>query len=212
MIKVENIVTPSNEQWERVIMGCRNPKNSWKLSDSDLSGKEVNLGEKDLKLMKILDKASKDHRKYMRMIPVYMDIVAPFYWWKEADTYKVGVTCNSCSTMHKLTAKEFSLNDFSCEKLDSRSMKNLCDTINLLNELRKEYLETNDNDIWYNMIQLLPSSSNQKRTLMLDYEVLANMYHSRKNHKLDEWREFCKIIKEELPYSFLITNEFSLED
>ena len=212
MIKVENIVTPSNEQWERVIMGTRNPKNSWNLSDSDFSGKEVKLGDKDLRLMKILDKAGKDHRKFMRMIPVFMDVTSSFYWWKEADTYKIGTVANSCSTMHKLTAKEFSFNDFSCEKLDSRSMKNLCDTINLLNELRKEYLETNDKDIWHNMIQLLPSSYNQKRTLMLNYEVLANMYHSRKNHKLDEWREFCKIIKEELPYSFLITNEFSLED
>ena len=167
--------------------------------------------EKDLKLMKILDKAGKDHRKYMRMIQVYMDIVAPFYWWKEADTYKVGVTCNSCSTMHKLTAKEFSLNDFSCEKLDSRGLKNLCDTVNLLNELREDYLETNDKNIWDNMIQLLPTSYNQRRTLLLNYEVLANMYHSRKNHKLDEWKEFCEVIKE-LPYSFLITGEFSLED
>ena len=173
MIKVENIVTPSNEQWERIIMGCRNPKNSWKLSDSDFSGKEVELGEKDLKLMKILDKAGKDHRKYMRMIQVYMDIVAPFYWWKEADTYKVGVTCNSCSTMHKLTAKEFSLNDFSCEKLDSRGLKNLCDTVNLLNELRKDYLETNDKNIWYNMIQLLPTSYNQRRTLLLKSQVFS---------------------------------------
>lgn len=212
MIKVENIVTPSNEQWERVIMGTRNPKNSWNLSDSDFSGKEVKLGDKDLRLMKILDKAGKDHRKFMRMIPVFMDVTSSFYWWKEADTYKIGTVANSCSTMHKLTAKEFSFNDFSCEKLDSRSMKNLCDTINLLNELRKEYLESNDKDIWYNMIQLLPSSYNQKRTLMLNYEVLANMYHSRKNHKLDEWIEFCDIIEKELPYSFLITGNFSLED
>ena len=212
MIKVENIVTPSNEQWERIIMGTRNPKNSWNLSDSDFLGKEVKLGDKDLRLMKILDKAGKDHRKFMRMIPVFMDVTSSFYWWKEADTYKIGTVANSCSTMHKLTAKEFSFNDFSCEKLDSRSMKNLCDTINLLNELRKEYLETNDKDIWYNMIQLLPSSYNQKRTLMLNYEVLANMYHSRKNHKLDEWREFCDIIEKELPYSFLITGNFSLED
>ena len=212
MIKVENIVTPSNEQWERVIMGTRNPKNSWNLSDSDFSGKEAKLGDKDLRLMKILDKAGKDHRKFMRMIPVFMDVTSSFYWWKEADTYKIGTVANSCSTMHKLTAKEFSFNDFSCEKLDSRSMKNLCDTINLLNELRKEYLETNDKDIWYNMIQLLPSNYNQKRTLMLNYEVLANMYHSRKNHKLDEWIEFCDIIEKELPYSFLITGNFSLED
>ena len=145
MIKVENIVTPSNEQWERVIMGTRNPKNSWNLSDSDFSGKEVKLGDKDLRLMKILDKAGKDHRKFMRMIPVFMDVTSSFYWWKEADTYKIGTVANSCSTMHKLTAKEFSFNDFSCEKLDSRSMKNLCDTINLLNELRNREKLINKN-------------------------------------------------------------------
>lgn len=212
MIKIENIVTPSNEQWERIIYGMRNPKNSYHLIDTDFNGDKIDIGDKDLRLMKILNKAGKDHRKYMRMIVVYMDILAPFYWWKECDTYKIGVTVNSCSTMHKLTAKEFTLNDFSCEKLNSRSINNLCDTINLLNEYRLEFLETKDKDIWYNMIQLLPSSYNQNRTVMLNYEVLNNMYHSRKNHKLDEWVDFCKIIKEELPYNILITSDFSLED
>ena len=211
MIKVENIVTPSSEQWERIIYGMRNPKNSYHLIDTEFGESTIKIGEKDLKLMKVLDKAGTDHRKYMRMIVVYMDIIAPFYWWKEFSTYKVGVTCNSCSTMHKLTAKEFSLNDFSCEKLNATSTKNLVETINLLNEYRLDYLETKDKDIWYNMIQLLPSSYNQKRTILLNYEVLANMYHSRKNHKLDEWIDFCKVIKE-LPYSFLITDDFTLED
>lgn len=211
MIKVENIVTPSSEQWERIIYGMRNPKNSYHLIDTEFGESTIKIGEKDLKLMKVLDKAGTDHRKYMRMITVYLDITAPFYWWKEFDTYKVGTVANSCSTMHKLTAKEFSLNDFSCEKLNATSTKNLVETINLLNEYRLDYLETKDKDIWYNMIQLLPSSYNQKRTILLNYEVLANMYHSRKNHKLDEWIDFCKVIKE-LPYSFLITDDFTLED
>lgn len=211
MIKIENIVTPSSEQWERIIYGMRNPKNSYHLIDTEFGESTIKIGEKDLKLMKVLDKAGTDHRKYMRMITVYLDITAPFYWWKEFDTYKVGTVANSCSTMHKLTAKEFSLNDFSCEKLNATSTKNLVETINLLNEYRLDYLETKDKDIWYNMIQLLPSSYNQKRTILLNYEVLANMYHSRKNHKLDEWVDFCKVIKE-LPYSFLITDDFTLED
>lgn len=195
MIKIDNIVTPSNEQWKRIIYGMRNPKNSWNKIDTDFSGEEIKIGNNDIKLMKVLDKAGKDHRKYMRMIVVYMDITAPLYWWSEFDTYKVGTTANSCSTMHKIHAKEFSFNDFSCEKLNSRSIRNLCDTINLLNEYRLDYLDNKDKDTWWQLIQLLPSSYNQKRTVLLNYEVLANIYHSRKNHKLDEWVEFCKMIK-----------------
>lgn len=192
--------------------------NSWKMSDS----KGDNIGPKDADLMKRLSNAGTDHRKFMRMIVVYVDITAPLYYFKELDTYKVGTVSNSCSTMHKIADKEFTLDDFSHEHLTRRSLENLEDTIEILNRYRDLYLnggedyfadaddeeyEPKNKEMWWQMIQLLPSSYNQKRTIMLNYEVLANMYKSRKNHKLDCWVEFCKWI-ETLPHSELITGEF----
>lgn len=248
MIKIENIVLPSPEQWNSIIMGARNPMNSWGKSDSGCvdfedwdcghgisngNGYAFVVGENDLGLMKRLRNAGTDHRKFMRMITVYADITAPLYWWKEFDTYKVGTVANSCSTMHKIHAKEFTLEDFSCEHLiDDEAIPTrvysaldmMKATVENLNYLRELYLETKDKKYWWQMIQLLPSSYNQKRTVMLNYEVLANIYKSRKNHKLDEWSEnhidvdgndmspglgmagFCDWIKT-LPYSFLITGE-----
>lgn len=178
-----------------------------------------NLGENDHSLMQRLSNAGTEHRKYMRMMPVYVRITAPLYWWKEFDTYKVGTVANSCSTMHKIAEKEFTLEDFSTEHLkfdDNRPIYSepekiridgnghICLTINLLNYWRKQYLKSKSKDDWWQMIQLLPSSYNQTRNVMLNYEVLANIYRQRKNHKLDEWREVCKWI-ESLPYSKLIT-------
>lgn len=188
----------------RAIYSARNAMNSWNKSDSDLEN-EI-LGKKDLDLAKKLCKAGTDHRKFMRMIVVYADITAPLYWWKEFDTYKVGTVANSCSTMHKIADKEFTLGDFSTEKMVNRYVLNL--VIEELNRLRKHYLEDKEKAYWYSMIQLLPSSYNQRRTVMLNYEVLANIYKSRRNHKLDEWVEFCKII-ETLPHSEFITQKFS---
>ena len=192
--------------WEHAIRGMRNPLNSWKVSDShyEWGGKDFCVGEKDLNLMKRLASAGTDHAKYRRMITVYADLVAPLYWWKEYDTYKVGTVANSCSTMHKIQAKEFVLDDFSHGQLDYPSKCMLKDIISVLNKNRELFINSKDKQYWWNMIQLLPSSYNQKRTLMLNYEVLRNMYHSRRSHKLDEWREFCKWI-ESLPYSELIT-------
>ena len=210
MIKFEHIVTPSNYQWESIIMGMRNPLNSWDKSDSsweNLSGREVYLiGEGDLALMSKLRKAGTDHGKFMRMITIYVHITAPLYWWKEFDTYKVGTVANSCSTMHKIHAKPFTLDDFSHEHLTAESREVLLKIIEALNLSRDKFLETNDKTFWWQMIQLLPSSYNQMRTVMLSYEVLANMYKSRKNHKLNEWREFCALI-DVLPFSRLITGE-----
>ena len=236
MIKLEHVVLPSPEQMEFIIEGMRNPMNSWEKSDSEYenAGYDIvgfDLGENYYSLMKSLSYSGTDHRKFMRMMPVYVRITAPLYWWKEFDTYKVGTVSNSCSTMHKITEKEFTMEDFSCEHLLSLVSKDdertvpiidvspyhdktiiyspngwLTGTIYLLNECRKWYLETNDKKYWWQLIQLLPSSYNQTRNVMLNYEVLANMYKSRKNHKLDEWREFCKWI-EDLPYSDLITGE-----
>ena len=229
MIKLEHTVLPSPEQMEFIIEGMRNPMNSWDKSDSyenfevdydKETGAEVHypyyrVGAGDISLMNRLSKAGTDHRKYMRMMPVYVRITAPLYWWKEFDTYKVGTVANSCSTMHKIQEKEFTLDDFSHEHL-----VNICyleDTIIQLNAYR-DYYNNYDNldnrfkseysrkDIWWQMIQLLPSSYNQTSNVMLNYEVLFNIYHSRKNHKLDEWIEFCKWIKT-LPYSELITQE-----
>lgn len=249
MLKIENVVTPSPEQWRSAIMGARNAMNSWEKSDSgwtrvshdeavdiynddsieiidecdrDEDGVSFYIiGKNDLSLMKRLRNAGTDHRKFMRMITVYVDITAPLYWWKEFDTYRVGVEKNSCSTMHKIHAKEFTLEDFSIEHLmewedyesEAKELKptRLCnfkfylmDTISALNNARDLYLQTNDKKYWWQMIQLLPSSYNQRRTVMLNYEVLANIYKSRKDHKLDEWRELCAWI-ESLPYSELIT-------
>lgn len=241
MLKISNFEVMG---WEYAIRGMRNPMNSWEKSDSefitvdgehhDICGNsgpwygsdgwsETLIGEQDLDLMIRLRNAGTDHRKFMRMITVYLDITAPLYWWKEFDTYKVGTVANSCSTMHKIAEKEFTPEDFSHEHLMSIANDDPCDalflegtnirvdgddllglTINVLNYYRNRYLKTKDKKYWWQMIQLLPSSYNQKRTVMLNYEVLANIYKSRRNHKLDEWYTFCDWI-EELPYSELIT-------
>lgn len=262
MIKIENTVTPSPEQWNAIIMGMRNPMNSWERSDSfcnpmmdncrDCSDREKcayifeqdgkpyrsDIGPNDHDLMMRLTNGGPVHAKYRRMIPVYVTVTAPLYWWKEFDTYRVGVIpnpidieMNSCSTMHKIAAKEFTLEDFSFEHLlnDHSSgfqypimkLQNneyveeeefltplglLGKTVEVLNVMRHRYLETKDKRYWWQMIQLLPSSYNQKRTVELNYEVLNNIYHFRKDHKLDEWREFCKWI-ESLPYSEIINPE-----
>lgn len=216
MIKVERIVTPSPEQWDAVIRGMRNPKNSWANSDSYMTYVDDEahnadaphcfvVGDDDLTLMEKLAAAGADHRKYLRMITVLMDITAPLYWWKEYDTYKVGTVANSCSTMHKIHEKEFTLDDFSHEHLTPDNVVDvLVPIIYALNDSREKFLDTGDKRWWWQMIQLLPSSYNQKRTVMLNYEVLRNIYKSRTAHKLDEWRELCKWI-EQLPYSELIT-------
>ena len=247
MIKLENTEVVG---WDHAIRGMRNPLNSWDKSDSEFirdpdygcSGncpcEDIDgrcdccfIGSNDLDLMKRLRNAGTDHRKFMRMITVYVDITAPLYWWKEFDTYKVGTVANSCSTMHKIHEKEFTLDDFSCEHLfkeddvggmyysataeeEFTSIDVLKVIIEALNTYRKTYIavkadtvsdyDNTSKEYWWQMIQLLPSSYNQKRTVMLNYEVLANIYKSRRNHKLDEWKDFCKWI-EGLPYSKLIT-------
>ena len=204
MIKLENTVLASPEQMSFIIQGLRNPMNSWDKSDSKYNDlDEYKIGANDLGLMKRLAMAGTDHRKFMRMMPVYVRITAPLYWWKEFDTYKVGTVANSCSTMHKIQAKEFTVDDFSTEHLISDSNAMMKTTCDLLNQYREKYLKTKDKKYWLQMIQLLPSSYNQTRNVMLNYEVLANIYKSRKDHKLDEWREFCKWI-ETIPYSELI--------
>lgn len=217
MIKLEHIVLPSPKQMEFVIEGMRNPMNSWDNSDSyaghecmGIGNEYFKLGENDHSLMKKLSQAGTDHRKYMRMMTVYVRITAPLYWWKEFDTYKVGTVANSCSTMHKIQSKEFIPEDFSTEHLSYQLQQILETIMDELNDARLIYLRTRKKDDWWQMIQLLPSSYNQTRNVMLNYEVLSNMYHSRKNHKLDEWREFCKWI-EELPYSELIIDNEKLE-
>ena len=214
MLKIEKTVLPSPEQWEIIIEGMRNPLNSWHLSDSwkthienhetlNTADHEFFLGEKDHDLMMRLAKAGTTHSKYRRMIPVWVTVNAPLYWWKEASTYSVGVVSNSCSTMHKIHAKEFTLDDFSHEKMSLSARTILKLTIDELNSNRAVFNATKDKDAWHNTIQLLPTSFNQKRTLMMNYEVLANIYHTRKNHKLDEWHTFCRWI-EELPHSDII--------
>ena len=221
MLKIENVVTPSPEQWKAVIMGTRNPLNSWNRSDTIIYEHELEdwphvvktfngIGFNDHDLMMRLRNAGTDHRKFMRMITVYLDITGPLYWWKEFDTYKVGTVANSCSTMHKIHAKEFTLEDFSCEKLYD-PLGDLRPIVDRLNVYRERYLKTKDKNDWWQMIQLLPTSYNQKRTVMLNYEVLTNIYKSRRNHKLDEWHTLCDWI-EELPYSELITGkEYEVE-
>ena len=248
MIKLEHVVLASPEQMEFVIEGMRNPMNSWEKSDSGTCLKTLpchschenrnnckknieagfTLGNNDHSLMQRLSNAGTDHRKFMRMMPVYVRIAAPLYWWKEFDTYKVGTVANSCSTMHEMKIKEFTLYDFSCEHLEHTAKEDVDEsilidvsscrdgselyspkgvleiTIKELNVCRNRYLKTKDKKYWWQMIQLLPSSYNQTRNVMMNYEVLANIYKSRKNHRLDEWREFCKWI-EILPYSELIT-------
>ena len=243
MLKIENVEVMG---WEAAIRGMRNPKNSWDKSDSfckpstenccgchdydkcayifETTGKPYrgDIGPNDLDLMTRLRNAGTDHRKFMRMIIVYLDITAPLYWWKEFDTYKVGTVANSCSTMHKIADKEFTRDDFSCEHLlgddsvpdhEYQSSTYVLDmVIQSLNFWRNEYLNGTESGIskdkrwWWQMIQLLPSSYNQRRTIMLNYEVLANIYKSRRNHKLDEWHTFCDWI-EGLPYSELITGK-----
>ena len=204
MIKLENTVLASPEQMSFIIQGLRNPMNSWDKSDSKYNDlDEYKIGANDLGLMKRLAMAGTDHRKFMRMMPVYVRITAPFYWWKEFDTYKVGTVTNSCSTMHKIAAKEFTVDDFSTEHLISDGNAMMKTTCDLLNQYREKYLKTKDKKYWWQMIQLLPSSYNQTRNVMMNYEVLANIYKSRKDHKLNEWREFCKWI-ETIPYSELI--------
>ena len=216
MLKIENTEVTG---WGAAIRGMRNPMNSWKKSDSVFTQHELedwphntvktfdDLGPNDLDLMTRLRNSGTDHRKFMRMITVYLDITAPLYWWKEFDTYKVGTVANSCSTMHKIAAKEFTLEDFSCEHLENSWLAHLKETIRLLNEARDAYHWCNTDakkEWWWQMIQLLPSSYNQKRTVMLNYEVLANIYKSRKGHRLDEWKTMLDWI-EELPYAELIT-------
>ena len=215
MIEIENVEIYG---WEAAIRGMRNPKNSWDKSDSGIAATcdpekyHFCVGENDLKLMKALAGAGTDHGKFMRMITVTLDITAPLYWWKEFDTYKVGTVADSCSTMHKIHAKEFTLDDFSHEHLldDAIRYNGYVPTsvlecvIGALNEFRELYLESKNKVYWWQMIQLLPSSYNQKRTVLLNYQVLKNMYHARKNHKLDCWKTFCDWI-ESLPYSELIT-------
>lgn len=208
MIKIDNIEVFG---WEAAIRGMRNPKNSWGKSDSfklppDEDGTPW-IGQNDIKLMQSLIKAGTDHSKFMRMINVTMDITAPLYWWKEFDTYKVGTVANSCSTMHKIQSKEFSLDDFSHEHLLDETLTFsiipiaiLNSLIDCLNEILRLYIKTKDKQYWWQLIQLLPSSYNQKRTVQLNYQVLRNMYFSRKNHKLDEWVNFCKTI-ESMPYA-----------
>lgn len=228
MIKFENTEVMG---WEAAIRGMRNPMNSWDKSDSGIcfdtvachtcradrnhcksrmENKEFVVGYDDMNLMTRLRNAGTDHRKFMRMITVYVDIAAPLYWWKEFDTYKVGTVANSCSTMHKIAEKEFTIEDFSCEYLENSWLVHLKETIKLLNEARDAYHWCNTDakkEWWWQMIQLLPSSYNQKRTVMLNYEVLANIYKSRNNHKLDEWSVgFMDWIKS-LPYSELITGK-----
>lgn len=221
MLKVENVEVLG---WDAAIRGMRNPLNSWEKSDSQFVRDSdygcfgvcpcaelvdcdcCHVGPNDLELMNTLRNAGTDHRKFMRMITVYLDITAPLYWWKEFDTYKVGTVANSCSTMHKIAAKEFTLEDFSHEHLGYQSIRVLKDTIKVMNDFREEFIKDHEKVNWWQMIQLLPSSYNQKRTVMLNYEVLANMYKSRRNHKLDEWNTFCDWI-ESLPYSELITGK-----
>lgn len=186
---------------ENAIRGARNPLNSWHLGDSsyDEEGQYI-LGENDLRLAKKLCRAGSDHRKFIRMIFVSVDITAPLYWWKEYDTYKVATVANSCSTMHKIHSKPFVLEDFSHDHLTEQSLKHLEDYIAYMEQVRLRYLETKDKTDWYDMIQLLPTSYNQMRTCTLNYETLMNIYHARKNHKLAEWHTFCDWI-ETLPYA-----------
>ena len=237
MLTIEKTVLPSPEQWEIIIEGMRNPMNSWDKSDSfktHIEDPETQatadfehfLGDNDLDLMRRLAAGGSVHAKYRRMIPVFVTINAPLYWWKEFDTYKVGTVCNSCSTMHKIHAKEFTLDDFSCEHLSRMSLSVIIkNTVPTLNHYRKLYNEADEElkrkdlteekrkhvtaqrkHYWWQMIQLLPTSYNQKRTVMLNYEVLVNIYRWRRDHKLTEWHTFCDWI-EQLPYSELITGK-----
>nr|DAN91630.1 MAG TPA: hypothetical protein [Caudoviricetes sp.] len=204
MLKIENVSTSG---WKAAIRGMRNPKNSWAQIDSAVvNGNGFVVGNNDYDLMYRLASAGTDHGKFMRMIHVQCDVTAPLYWWKEADQYKVGTVTDSCSTMHKIHAKEFTLDDFSREHLNDESTEYLAKLVDLLNSYRELYLKDKNKSWWWQMIQLLPSSYNQLRTWDLNYAVLKNIYHARKDHKLDEWHTFCDWI-ESLPYSDLITCE-----
>ena len=203
MLKIENAEVVG---WEPAIRGMRNPLNSWAKSDSYFDSNENIIGDADLDLMRRLAAAGPVHAKYRRMIVVYADVTAPLYWWKEYDTYKVGTATNSCSTMHKIHSRDLTLEDFSSDHLDEESMMILLAVIKQINKERKAYIETKDKKAWYNMIQLLPTSYNQRRTIMLNYEVLTNIYQTRKDHKLDEWHTFCDWIRG-LPCSEIITGE-----
>lgn len=211
MLKIENVETYG---WAAAIRGMRNPKNSWDKSDSWWSSPYENgtdaplliVGENDLKLASALATSGPDDGKFLRMIHVQLDVTAPLYWWKEADQYKVGTVTDSCSTMHKIHAKEFTLDDFSHEHLNDESTEYLSELVDLLNRYRELFLKDKNKSWWWQMIQLLPSSYNQLRTWDLNYAVLKNIYHARRNHKLDEWHDFCDWI-ESLPYSALITCE-----
>ena len=204
MIKIENIDVYG---FETAIRGARNPMNSWRLMDSCYNNGEFEIGENDYDLLRRLTIAGPEHRKWNRMVTVTMDITAPLYFFKEWDTYKVATVANSCSTMHKIQAKEFTLDDFSHEHLEEYPRWLLSEVIKELNKNRDDFNETKDKDYWWQMIQLLPSSYNQKRTVHLNYETLGAMYRQRKHHKLDEWVEFCRVI-EGLPYSEFITMKF----
>ena len=186
--------------FENAIRGARNPMNSWNRMDSCFKAGKYILGENDLALAKRLCKAGRDHRKFLRQIFVSVDINAPIYWWKEFDTYKVGTVSNSTSTMHKIHSREFRMDQFSHDQMTPKTREKLSEIVAYLEELRQEYLRTKDRQVWMDMIQLLPSSYNQLRTCSLNYEVLANIYHSRKNHKLNEWHTFCDYIRT-LPYA-----------
>ena len=205
MIKIENIDVYG---WDAAIRGARNPKNSWHLMDSCYNNGEFEIGENDYDLLRRLTIAGPEHRKWNRMVTVTMDITAPLYWWKEYDTYKVGTVANSCSTMHKIQAKKFEMSDFSTEHLDDGTLEIMRLVIAELNCDRILFNSGKDKKYWWQMIQLLPTSYNQKRTVHLNYEVLGTIYHQRRHHKLTEWVDFCKVMKEELPYSEFITREF----
>lgn len=202
MIKIENIDVYG---WEAAIRGARNPMNSWDRMDSCYNNGEFEIGENDYKLLKNLTIAGPEHRKWNRMVTVTMDITAPLYFFKEWDTYKVGTVANSCSTMHKIQAKKFEMSDFSVEHL--RSLRVMHEVIDELNFYRDKFNKDKKKEDWWEMIQLLPTSYNQKRTVHLNYEVLGTIYHQRRHHKLNEWVEFCNTIKT-LPYSEFITREF----
>ena len=203
MIKIENIDVYG---FETAIRGARNPMNSWHLMDSCYNNGEFEIGENDYKLLKNLTIAGPEHRKWNRMVTVTMDITAPLYWWKEYDTYKVGTVANSCSTMHKIQAKKFEMSDFSVEHL--RSLRVMHEVIDELNFYRDKFNKSKSKDDWWEMIQLLPTSYNQKRTVHLNYEVLGTMYHQRRYHKLDEWQVFCDTLEMLLPYGEFITKDF----
>ena len=207
MIKIENVKAYNIA---RAIYSARNAMNSWAMSDSDLENDIV--GENDFDLAKRLFDAGTEHRKYLRQIFVTCDILAPLYWWKEADTFKVGTTANSCSTMHKIHSKEFVLDDFSTEHLHRLAYSTLKNVVSDLNYYRELYLKSKSKDYWWDMIQLLPSSYNQLRTVTMNYEVLANIIRQRKNHKLDEWIVFCKIMLEENPLLHRLMGDVKIEN